>query len=271
MLLLRTEMRRHMRRRVIRVMIALALVGCAVAGVIAFLASSGESVAMLRASPNGNPAVLTDWWRPEQGDAALLTAAIYLLLGGFFAGAAVAGAEWRAGTIATVLTWEPRRVRLHVSRTVACGICAYVVAIGLQVVFLASFLPAVFVHGTADGATSGWWLSLGLAIGRAALATAFAAMLGVSLATLGRNTAFALGVVFAWLVVVEGLIRGLRPAWAPYLWGESIVTTVQWARVEHTEFSWGPLASAAGVALYGTAFAAAATLAFGRRDVAGTA
>jgi hypothetical protein len=269
--LLRTEMRRHMRRRVIRVMIALALVGCAFAGVVSFIGSSGQSVAELENARYGSPAVLTDWWRPDQGDAALATATVFLLLGGFFAGAAVAGAEWRAGTVTTALTWEPRRVRLHLTRTAACGLCALAVAVALQVVFLGALLPAVLAHGTTDGATSGWWLSLGLAVTRVALLTGLAAVLGVTLATLGRNTAFALGVVFAWMAVVEGIVRGARPGWAPYLWGESLATAAGWARLEQAEFTRGPLASLVTVGVYSAALVAAATLVFRRRDVAGSA
>jgi hypothetical protein len=93
----------------------------------------------------------------------------------------------------------------------------------------------------------------------------------VTLATLGRNTAFALGVGFAWMAVVEGIVRGARPAWAPYLWGETVATSVQWARMENAEFTRGPLASIVTVTLYSAVLVVAATLAFRRRDVAGSA
>ena len=69
--------------------------------------------------------MLADWWVAARSDGTVLIAAVFLLLGGVFAGAAVAGAEWRAGTITTVLTWEPRRVRLNLTRTAACGILAF--------------------------------------------------------------------------------------------------------------------------------------------------
>ncbi len=101
--------------------------------------------------------------------------------------------------------------RLNLTRTAACGICAFAIAFLLQVVFFASFLPAVLSHGSTSGAETSWWFSLVLAMLRTSLVTSLAAMLGVALATLGRNTAFALGAVFAWVAVVEGLIRGLRP------------------------------------------------------------
>ena len=269
--LLVVEMRRAMRRRVIRVLILIALGWCAFAGVVAFLSSSGKTLAQLHVRDSLHPAVIVDWWAPGKGDNAVTTAALFLLIGGFFAGAAVAGAEWRAGTITSVLTWEPRRVRLNLTRTAACGICAFVVACFLQVVFLAAFLPAVLANGSTAGTSSGWWMSLALALARTALITSFAAMLAVALATLGRNTAFALAAVFAWVAVIEGLIRGLRPAWAQFLWGENIATAVQWGQMKNVEFTRGPLLALGTIAVYTSVPVIAATMSFQRRDIAGTA
>ena len=212
--------------------------------------------------------MLVDWWQAGKGDSAVTTAALFLLIGGFFAGAAVAGAEWRAGTITTVLTWEPRRARLNLTRTAACGICAFVIAFLLQVIFLASFLPAVLANGSTAGADSSWWFSLTLAVARTSLVTSIAAMLAVALATLGRNTAFALGAVFAWVAVLEGLIRAQRPGWAQYLWGENIVTAVQWGQMQNVGFTRGPLLALATIALYTAVLVALATIAFQRRDIA---
>lgn len=265
--LLFVEMRRALRRRVLRVMTALALFWCAFAGVVGFLSSSGRSLADLHKHQGTHPAVLTDWWTPGQ-DSALLTAAIFLMLGGFFTGAAVAGAEWRAGTITTVLTWEPRRVRLNLTRTAASAILAFSIAIVLQVVFLAAFVPAVLANGTTAGADAEWWMSLALAIARTALLTSIVSVLGVALATLGRNTAFALGVVFAWVAVIEGVVRGLRPGWAQFLWVENIVTTEEWAQMKNVSFTRGPLMALATLVFYAVVLVAIATIVFRRRDIA---
>ncbi len=225
---------------------------------------------MLHAGDELHPAILTDWWVAGQSDGTVLIAAMFLLLGGVFAGAAVAGAEWRAGTITTLLTWEPRRVRFNLTRTAACGLLAFVIAIVLQMVFLASFVPAIVLNGTAAGTDSGWWMSLVLVILRTALLTSIAAMLGVALATLGRNTAFALGAVFAWMAVIEGLVRQLRPGWAQYLWGENIGTVVPWAQVKNVEFTRGPWLALATLVIYTAVIIATATAVFQRRDIAGT-
>ena len=267
--LLLVEMRRALRRRVIRVMILIALAGCAFAGVVAFLSSSGKSLATLRAGESADPALLTDWWVAGQ-DNVVLTSALFLLIGGFFAGAAVAGAEWRAGTVTTVLTWEPRRTRLNLTRVAACAICAFVIGLILQAIFLASFLPAVLVNGSTEGTTAGWWTALALAMLRTAALTSIAAVMGVALATIGRNTAFALAAVFAWVAVVEGVIRGLRPGWAQYLWGENIATVVPWMQLENVEFTRGPVVALGSVVLYTAVLVTVATVLFARRDVAGT-
>jgi hypothetical protein len=250
-------------------MISLALLGCVFAGVVAFLSSRGKTLAELHRYGATHPAVLTDWWSPGQ-DNAVLTAAIFLMLGGFFTGAAVAGAEWRAGTITTVLTWEPRRVRLNLTRTAAGAILAFGIATGLQVAFLGAFLPAVLANGSTAGATTDWWISFAFAVVRTSLLTAIVSVLGVALATLGRNTAFALGAVFAWIAVIEGVIRGLRPGWAKHLWIENIATTAEWAQLRDVEFSRGPLLALVSLILYATVLVAAATILFKRRDIAGT-
>ena len=85
------------------------------------------------------------------GDSFLLTAALFLVVGAAICGASVAGAEWRAGTITTVLTWEPSRLRLHAARTASAAILAFVIGFALEVVFLAAALPAVVLNGTTDG------------------------------------------------------------------------------------------------------------------------
>jgi hypothetical protein len=239
------------------------------AGVIAFLSSADRTLAELHRHGATHPAVLTDWWIPGE-DSAVLTATLFLLIGGFFAGAAVAGAEWRAGTVTTVLTWEPRRARLCLTRIAACAVCAFVIAILLEAVFLASFLPAVFAHGTTTGADAAWWSSLALAMLRTGLLTAIAAVVGVALATIGRNTAFALGVVFAWLAVAEGVIRGLRPGWAEYLWAENVGTAMPWKQMENAEFARGPVPALVSLVAYTAVLVLVATALFRRRDVAGS-
>lgn len=271
MTLLAVEMRRALRRRVVRVLILVALLGCAVAGVIAFIDSTGKSVADFHANASQHPAMMRDWWVPGTGDGILVISFLFLMLGGFFGGASVAGAEWRAGTVTTVLTWEPRRVRLHLTRTAACAILAALISFALQAVFLAAFLPSVLAHGSRAGVEAAWVSSLVIAMIRSSLLTAIAATLGVALATLGRNTAFAIVAVFAWLAVLEGLVRAHEPGLAKYLWSENIGTVLPWGQLENAHFRRGPLLALVTVTLYVTTITIIAAIAFRRRDIASSA
>jgi hypothetical protein len=268
--LLVVEMRRALRRRLVRVLILMALIGCAVVGVIAFTSSAGKSLAELQVDGHHHPAVMRDWWIAGGGDGALAVSSFFLLLGGLVGGASVAGAEWRAGTITTVLTWEPRRVRLHLARTAACGILAAVIAFALEIVFLASLVPATLLNGSTANVDRQWWVALVAAVFRTSLLTAMGAMLGVALATLGRNTAFALATVFGWIVILEGMIRGLRPGLARFLWGENMSLILTWAQLENVRFTRGPVVALVTITLYMSVIVTAATLVFRRRDVAST-
>ena len=69
--LLLVEMQRALHRRVVRVLILLALVGCAVVGVIAFTSSVGKTVAELQLNEHHHPAIMRDWWVAGTSDGAL--------------------------------------------------------------------------------------------------------------------------------------------------------------------------------------------------------
>lgn len=269
MSLLMTEMRRALRRRAVRTLIAIAVVGCAFAGVVSYVGSAGKTLAELRFDDEGSPAVMTDWWIADSNEGFLAVAMFFLFLGAFFGGATVAGGEWRAGTVTTVLTWEPRRLRLHGARSASAAILSFVISLGLQALFLASFLPSVFLNGTTEGVDGEFWAGLAVVMARTSAITAGAAVLAVALATVGRNTAFAVITMFAWLIVVEGLIRSLAPSLARWLWAENLGTVMTWAQLEGADLARGPVAAAATLALYCSVIAGLAALSFQRRDIAG--
>src|SRR3954454_11720609 len=183
--LFRSEIRRALHRRLVWALLAIAAVGVGVFGVIAFVDSGGRSVADL-AAHGGHPALLRSWWLPQGDGSILLITVMPLVVGALLGGASVAGAEWRAGTVTTVLSWEPRRLRLHAARTASCFAIAAVIGFVLQVVFFAAALPAVIAHGSTAGTDWHWWLTLVAAMARIALLTGAVALLGVSMATIGR-------------------------------------------------------------------------------------
>lgn len=259
------EMRRALHRRLVRWMIVLALACCAFVGVIAFTTSSDPAKLALE---DEHPANMFDWWHPDGGGGFLAIAASFLAIGAAICGASVAGAEWKAGTITTVLTWVPSRVRLHIARTLSAALLAFVIGFLLQVVFLGAALPAVLAHGTTGGVDGEWWASLVAAMLRISMIGALMAVLALSIATIGRNTAAALVTLSIWALIIEGLIRGYKPGLARFLVAENVVTVVSWARIDDVEFDRGPVLALSTLTFYLGAIAVVAGLTFWRRDVA---
>ena len=264
--LLTVEMRRALHRRFVRWMIVFALAMCATTGLIIFL-SSRDAAELARSTDH--PANMVTWWtRGGGGDALLLTAAVFLVIGAAMCGASVAGAEWRAGTITTVLTWEPSRFRLHAARTASAAILAFLIGFALQVVFLASTLPGVLLNGSTEGTDGEWWIALVTAMSRISMITALIAVLAVSIATIGRNTSAALIGIGVWAFVAERTIAGLKPGWARYLIGENVVTVVPWQAIEDARFDLSPTTALATLLFYLAIIVVVATASFARRDVA---
>jgi hypothetical protein len=259
MTMLDVEVRRCLSRRLVRGLIAVALVGCALTALIA------QRVA----EPAGSPQEfrLEHLWLPD-GDAFLAVGAIFLVIGAAVGGASMVGAEWRAGTFTTLLTWVPDRTRVAVSKLLACGIVAFVVGVALQIVFCAAFLPAALGPGTTEGVDGAWLWTLAGAAVRIATLTGLAAMLMAAIAMLGRNTAAAMGTAFAYLMVVENIVHGWKPWAGRFLIGPNGAIFVTGGELE-TE-SWSRSTVTAGLTLVGyfTLVAAAAVVSFRRRDLA---
>lgn len=264
------EVNRCLHRRVVWVLVGLALAFEIMGALIAFFSSRGLSPERMLQPDDSHPAAMVTWWNGPgpAGNGILAFGAIFLMMGGLFGGASVIGAEWKAGTVTTGLTWEPRRSRFHLARVGACGVCAFVIAVLLQVLMLAMLSIAVVTHGTTVGANGGWWGGLILAVPRIGLLAALAAVLGASLATVGRNTAFGVMAVFAWMAVGENLVRGLRPALAPHLFGENLSIALTWAQLDTEDFTRSPAVALLTLLLYGALIGAAALWSFERRDLA---
>ena len=264
--LLRVEMRRALHRRAVWGLIGLFLAFTGIVGIGGYVESRNTPLAELR-SGYPNAAILTDWWIPGTSDGVIMLAAAVMAIGGLLGGSTVAGAEWKAGTITTVLTWEPRRLRLHVARTVSAFLLAVPIAFTLMLVFLAALLPAVLANGTTAGADATWWTQLIGAVARISLLAGLAAVVGVALATIGRNTTFALAIVAGWMIAGENVLRAIRPSLQDHLVGENLTTVLTWSPTA-SGVAHSVTAAAFHLALYITIAVAIATIAFTRRDIA---
>lgn len=302
--LLAVEVRRALSRRLVRVLVVLAVLVSAATGILAYTTSDAEfdEAAARRSARIERTRIAAQCQDPQFSDiargecerfvpsvddlvrerdprfrlvdvwdrsrqAGLLAAAIAALaFTAVVAGASFVGADWKHSTITTQLTWSPRRVRLLLVKAVAAGLVAFALAVVLQAVFVASFLPAVAWRGTTAGADEEWFRELALIVLRGAGLTGAAAVIGLAVANLGRTTAAALGIAFGYLLLVENLVRGLRPRWARWLVLENagiVVTAVEQASVPGRTV----LAAGALLAAYAAGLLLLAAVVFRRRDV----
>ncbi len=261
------EVRRAMHRRLVRWMIFIGCMVCVAAGVIAFV-SSIDPVKFARDAQH--PARMVNWWGASGGDEFLTISALFLVVGSAICGASVVGAEWRAGTMTTMLTWMPMRVRLHAARTLSAASIAFVVGFIIQALFLAATLPAVIAHGTTTGTDAAWWVGLLLAMLRISLVTSLVAVLAVSVATVGRNTSAALVVLAGWAIMVERIVAGLWPKLGRFMIGENVSIVVPWTPLTTVEFYRPPSLALATLLLYLAIIVVGSTAIFARRDVATT-
>ena len=124
-------------------------------------------------------------------------------------------------TVTTLLTWEPRRTRVIVAKATAGVVSVFVLTVLLQLVLGGVLAVDAATQGSTAGA-DGAWAAEAAGVGlRVALVSSVFAGFGFGIASIGRNTAAALGVGFGYIVIVENLVRGLRPAWAPWLLTEN--------------------------------------------------
>jgi len=105
-------------------------------------------------------------------------------------------------------------------------IVVVVLAMLLQVVLSIVLWLVAATRGSTVETGGDWPRQVAGTILRVGGAASVASLIGLSIAMLGRNTAAALGLGFAYLGVLEGLIRGLRPAWQPWLLGDNVAVFV---------------------------------------------
>jgi ABC-2 type transport system permease protein len=137
--------------------------------------------------------------------------AFILIVLGLTIGASSVGADWQVGTMAALLTWEPRRIRVFLVRVAVVVGSVFALAVALQSVLSLAIAAAAALRGTTVDTGGSWFAGVVWTVLRIAGASALGAWIGVTLAMVGRNTAAALGVAFGYLAIVESLLRGFIP------------------------------------------------------------
>lgn len=294
--LVRVEVRRFLARRLFRVTTILVVALLLVTGVSVFFASrtTPEEVARARAEREamfqncvdtqgfgatpGEREDLERFCREEMAFAAtdprfdygqmtesLQGLAIPFLMLGWIVGASFIGAEWHNRMLTTTLTWEPRRMRLLVAKAAALAACVAIWILLLQALFSLFMYPAAAVYGITNTVDASFWRELGAIALRVDVLSVLAALLGFALATIGRSTAAALGIGFAYLTVVEGMIRGFKPEWADWLLGDNIALFL--VGNENSPLGHGQGAAGWLLLAYAAGLLALATLFFKHREI----
>jgi hypothetical protein len=250
------ELRRIVARRLVRLSIVLALAGIFFGGVAAFAWSDslaqteydrrvaeaaereqamGEAIeACLRSHGVERDAEVSeevaDACFPEKGvsiddprfhrrrlEGVLMGVSGALAVIGWALGASLVGAEFASRSMTTALTWEPRRTRLFLAKaTAALATMTGLALVTLSLVVLA-MTPSLVWHGAPLEPNDPTWVSLAGTIGRGVLLTALAAGMGFAIATIGRNTAAALGAGFAYVIVLENILGSSFEQWRRWL------------------------------------------------------
>lgn len=266
--LLSSEMLRFRSRRMVKVLTLLAIIGIVLGAVLATLASKQPSDEQLAAAQQQRDrqvvrCVAKDGFHQRYGPLSagqtvqaycedhiqvedfvyvdqlrvseladyVEAAGLIVIVIGLVIGASMVGASWQTGTITTILTWEPRRSRWLASRLIATAVGVFVVAL-----FLVALLAALLALGASiRGSTAtdpGWAGDLLATMLRISAVVAAVAIIGSAVATIGRNTAAALGAVFVYLAVLESLVRGFRPLLSRFMLGDSTAILISGRSLE---------------------------------------
>jgi ABC-2 type transport system permease protein len=180
---------------------------------------------------------------------------------GLVVGASAVAVSWQTGTVGTILTWEPRRMRWFAARLLVVGAGVFAITIAIVAFLSLALAVAAALRGSTE-LTDGWWRDFAGTSLRIAVISAVAALIGGAVAAVGRHTSAALGVVFVYTAVLEGLLRAFRPLWSPWLLGDNIVSFVGWQTTEFGVVS-GSYVLSPGRALFVILGYAAITVALG--------
>jgi ABC-type transport system involved in multi-copper enzyme maturation permease subunit len=249
----------------------LALAGIILAGVLVFI-NSAHPTHVCQASQAGTHCRSQSVFNLVDLKQVVRGASISLLILGIALAASFMGAEWGAGTMTTLLTWEPRRGRVYTAKLVAAAIFEFVSAIIGLILLSLALLPSALAHGSTAGANADWVRATIYSVLRGALMCALSAVIGLAIGSLARNTTAAVIIAFFYLFVLENLVRGLKPHWIGWLFGDNATDFVIGHRVvvdtsQGPILSHGPVAALLGVAAYAAILTAAAVMLFLRRDV----
>lgn len=152
--------------------------------------------------------------------AILQGSSVVVIILSWLVGASSIGAEWQAGTMATLLTWEPRRLRVFVSKAIVLALMVGVASIALVAAYAGALMLAAALRGSTV-TDPGFTAALVGTMARVSALCAVASFFGASIAMITRSAAAGMGAGFVYLSIVEGLIRGYIPSLSRFLIGNN--------------------------------------------------
>ena len=181
-------------------------------------------------------------------------------------GASLMGAEQQSRSITTTLTFAPRRTQVFVAKAATVLVVVGAWAMATLAAVLAALLPAAILHaGPALGQPGN--LDIAAVMLRGGALCLITAMMGFSLASIGRNTAAALGVGFGYIIVVENILASSITGWRRWLLLGNVIVFVSGKASEEVTGRGPGGAAVFLVAVAGVLLAGSAAL-FRTRDVA---
>ena len=187
---------------------------------------------------------------------------------GWALGASLVGAEFASRSMTTLLTWETRRWRVFLAKTIAVLAATALFALVVLALLALAMWPALALHGAPLRPNDPTLASLAGTAGRGVALATLASGIGLAIATLGRNTAAALGAGFAYIIVFENIIGSFIERWRRWLLLGNVIVFVS-GRNNGGDI---PGRTVMAAALFLTAVAvtllAAAATAFRTRDLA---
>lgn len=212
------ELRRFLARRLVRFLFLLVTIGFVIAGIWVFAKSSNDPMRV-----GGRFGYIEDrrfhlreFLGIAQGMNGLFIPLFVLL------GASFIGAEWHTRSITASLTFEPRRAVLLAAKLAAGVSVAFAAVFMFEALLFVLLMPSGLLRGTTSGIDAAWFGELFESVLRAGALAAFGACIGISIATVGRNTAAAFGAGFVYFAIIENLIRQWRPNLTRWLIGDNI-------------------------------------------------
>jgi ABC-2 type transport system permease protein len=147
----------------------------------------------------------------------LLGISTFVVLLAAWLGASLGGADWTNNTMTTLLTWEPRRIRVLLTRAFVVAAVVAALMVFLQLVFVGVFLVVAALFGTNVLAPPDLWSHTAAVGARVAVMGVSIGLVAFAVAMVGRSTVASLGTLFGYLVLFEGVIAGFRPQIQSYL------------------------------------------------------